>query len=719
MLNDNAATARQLSVDAQEQIVTAAGTIEKLEQRVAGLSELDLKTRDASAQLQTVNALAEHVASKVKALEHQQQTIEHALVESRKVAEMVWNMEAQIVKLNEGSAITARVEETVGKLEQLQRESTAELQEALSTRQKLTDTFDAQRRDAMELVQFVQRHVDHLAVNKNEIDTLSERVVVAQSALAGVEQRLHHVSTIDAGVSGLGEKVEQLSTRFSQLMAEAQALEHKQGMLSPLEQRLDAADAAAKSIGYQIDGLAERRAELETLSARFAEFDAIYGRASALTDTLRTDKQQLARFVDQTTSFMQDAASIAGKIETLKTSVDEAEVIALKATSLTPKVHELSDHVERLTPRLQIIDHVQARLSELHQLSADIDRKLAEQLSRQAQLDSIHLACDGLSTRLTDAQHALTALSASQTALAGIPEQIAALETDIRNTAHRVQGLHRDEETLTAQERRLTSLNDSAVGLATELAERIDLLRGAQTELANTSALKEQLFNELAQLQGMHRETFTARREADNHLQQLSARYQQIEDRRGHVALAERTVEAVERRINELERVSDAVDKKIDAIASRERIVEAVKQQVETIHAVALKTQEDLASVAAGQSDLASGRAEVQRVLADLAELSAKTADVEARAAIVNDVRRKADAVFCLLDDMRVTLDSVSEQKAMVDHVAEQLVRLDDSIAEARGTTKALQAERKLAQRIVENVRSVHARAGRESRSVG
>jgi t-SNARE complex subunit (syntaxin) len=106
-------------------------------------------------------------------------------------------------------------------------------------------------------------------------------------------------------------------------------------------------------------------------------------------------------------------------------------------------------------------------------------------------------------------------------------------------------------------------------------------------------------------------------------------------------------------------------------------------------------------------------------VLADLAELSAKTADVEARAAIVNDVRRKADAVFCLLDDMRVTLDSVSEQKAMVDHVAEQLVRLDDSIAEARGTTKALQAERKLAQRIVENVRSVHARAGRESRSVG
>jgi chromosome segregation ATPase len=68
---------------------------------------------------------------------------------------------------------------------------------------------------------------------------------------------------------------------------------------------------------------------------------------------------------------------------------------------------------------------------------------------------------------------------------------------------------------------------------------------------------------------------------------------------------------------------------------------------------------------------------------------------------------------------MRITLDTVSEQKAMIDHVSENLARLDDVITEARGTTKALQAERKLAQRIVENVRSVHARAGADIRQVG
>jgi hypothetical protein len=47
------------------------------------------------------------------------------------------------------------------------------------------------------------------------------------------------------------------------------------------------------------------------------------------------------------------------------------------------------------------------------------------------------------------------------------------------------------------------------------------------------------------------------------------------------------------------------------------------------------------------------------------------------------------------------------------------LARLDGVLEEARGTTKALQAERKLAQRIVANVQNIHARAGAEIRQVG
>ena len=84
-----------------------------------------------------------------------------------------------------------------------------------------------------------------------------------------------------------------------------------------------------------------------------------------------------------------------------------------------------------------------------------------------------------------------------------------------------------------------------------------------------------------------------------------------------------------------------------------------------------------------------------------------------------DEVRRKADAVARLLDDVNVTLNVVGEQKAMIDHVGEMLGQLDGALEDARGTTKALQAERKLAQRIVAHVQNIHARAGAEIRQVG
>jgi hypothetical protein len=70
-----------------------------------------------------------------------------------------------------------------------------------------------------------------------------------------------------------------------------------------------------------------------------------------------------------------------------------------------------------------------------------------------------------------------------------------------------------------------------------------------------------------------------------------------------------------------------------------------------------------------------------------------------------------------MLGDVQIRLDSVSEQKAMVDHVFAELAHLEYLVQEARGTMKALQAERDVAQRIVETVRQIHARSG-ERRSL-
>ena len=93
-----------------------------------------------------------------------------------------------------------------------------------------------------------------------------------------------------------------------------------------------------------------------------------------------------------------------------------------------------------------------------------------------------------------------------------------------------------------------------------------------------------------------------------------------------------------------------------------------------------------------------------------------KIVAIESRRQLVDAVQRKADTITHLLGDVQITLESVSEQKAMVDHVFAELARLEYLVQEARGTMKALQAERDVAQRIVENVRQIHTRALSEER---
>ena len=187
-----------------------------------------------------------------------------------------------------------------------------------------------------------------------------------------------------------------------------------------------------------------------------------------------------------------------------------------------------------------------------------------------------------------------------------------------------------------------------------------------------------------------------------------------MDERRADLAVVEQSVAGVDGRIQKLERLATSLDARIASIGERDRIVDAVKQEVESVHEIARKCHHDIAAIADQRAAISQTRSDLEQLAAALAVTDEKLIDVERRGVAVEDVRRKADAVVRLLDDVRLTLDTVGEQRAVVDHVTEMLAKFEDAIAEARGTTRALQAERKLAQRIVHSVREIHARAGVE-----
>ena len=144
----------------------------------------------------------------------------------------------------------------------------------------------------------------------------------------------------------------------------------------------------------------------------------------------------------------------------------------------------------------------------------------------------------------------------------------------------------------------------------------------------------------------------------------------------------------------------------------REQVIDAVRRGIEGVHALGEQSQANLAALDERRAEIARAASDLDRLRDSLAATQEKIAAIESRRQLVDDVQRKADAIGHILGDVRITLDSVGEQKAMIDHVFGELARFEYLLQEARGTMKALQAEREVAQRISENVRQLHARTG-------
>ena len=151
---------RRVAVDPTSQVGVVHEPVAELGQRrnspasqwTIGISQ------STEERLTSLNALAEHVSHKAKALESQQQSVEHAVVQANRVNEMVWSMDVQIAKLNEGMKQAAKAEDTIGRIEKLAQETNAQLDTATKTRQEAERATGKLTKDAGALLDAAHRH---------------------------------------------------------------------------------------------------------------------------------------------------------------------------------------------------------------------------------------------------------------------------------------------------------------------------------------------------------------------------------------------------------------------------------------------------------------------------------------------------------------------------------------------------------------------------------
>src|SRR4029079_6675994 len=556
-------------------------------------------SKTTEERMTSLNALAEHVGQKVKALENQKHTGEHAVVEANRLNEMVWAMEVQINKLNEGSRQAARTEERIDRVEKLSREVGGQLDAGMKSRDGFAADLARLEKDRGMLTDFVRTYTDRLSVERKEFDAFDQRVKTLQSAVVEAEKGMEALAARDRLAASMGQRVDRLSRQMQTLTTSADDLQKKQAALDGLQESLAQVDDLAKRTAWQYDNLKQSRQDLDTLRKEIQDFYKSHAAAVQLRDRLASDRAALEAFLDRTTSFSAGVPELEARMDAITSKLAIVDEGTQKAANLVSIADDLDRQMTRIASQQQFVERVEGRLNSLNVLTGEVDKKLDDQIGRRAEVETLRNQVDSVAIQVTDARQQLEGVSALQSKLMPLASQIATLKSQVEKVHARVTAVQQEEGARARQERRLGEMLVASRNYASEASERLKQVQGLAEEVGRSQVVKAALLQELSRVQGKQRDVATQLEGAEDQLKRLEGAAKAVEQRRSQLAFSEKRIAAFEARAAELSQLAEEMEAKITALTRREEVVEAVRKEVAGVHEISARSKADLQYVEA------------------------------------------------------------------------------------------------------------------------
>ena len=183
--------------------------------------------------------------------------------------EMVWAMDVQIAKLNEGSKQVARRrrhrrphgEACARKPPRSCRRRPRHVKSSAASLRRLD-------KESRGLSEYLKTTVERLSVDRKEFDQFDHRLRSLSGAVAESEARMDGVLQKDKSLSAMNQRADELSKAFQTLMAQADEMSRKQGALESLGDRLAQVDEMGRRTQAQHEALKQSRQDLEQLRHR-------------------------------------------------------------------------------------------------------------------------------------------------------------------------------------------------------------------------------------------------------------------------------------------------------------------------------------------------------------------------------------------------------------------------------------------------------------------
>jgi len=701
---------RDASREARDLAHQALDAAKDADTRVSSLRTLDDLAKTARERINSLNVLVEHVTQKARTLEAQKQTLEHAIVEQNRLSDLVWNMDAQIARLNDGMRQMAQAEGVVDRLSKAGQDAAQQLDAAHRARDLFQEEVARVDRDRAGLAEFVRANHERIDAERRQLDQFTERVGTMQASLAALETSAAALAVRDRSIVTMAQQIDALENRTAALGAGIAGLQEKQATLDDLRAKLTDVEDFARTTTQQYAAMRSVRDDLALLKQQLDVFHKAHAEAAQMRDSIEMNRLNFTAFLDRMDGFRALMPELDARLNTIGGKLSVVNEGAQKATNLVALADNLDRQMTRILNNQKLIDKVEGRINALNVAAADVDRKVDEQLQRRLEIDTLKNACDRVAVQVTDLLQKIEAVTAVQATLTPVTGAVEVLRADIERAQARLQSVQREEAFIVDQEKRLAELVMGGRTTADAVAVTLKQVQTLTDELKRSATVKDDLVQELVAVQARQRDVASHASVSDDQLKRLESALAQIEQRRSQMAFVDKTVAGFESKLGQLRKAADDLDVRIDDVAARTGVVDAVRREVEGVRELSAQSKADLQSIEDRRSDIASIKQQVEQMLLRASQTQDQLARIETRKRDVDEIFDRTSLIVSMLEDVRLNLEMVNEQKAVVDHVAGDLARLDVLVQSGQRTLQSLQAERELAERIERSIKALRSR---------
>lgn len=718
--------AQKTADEARAASANVMDSLGEMSRRLDSVLQLQDLSKEVERRVTSLHMLADHVTQRTKSLESQRHTIDHAVAETARLNQLVWTMDAQIAKLNEGRDRMHEAEEAVSRIEQIARTATQDLTTATEARDQFAKESARLESDARTQLARLRETVEQIGLYKDGLGAMDDRLRSLSDAMGDMETRAQALLAKDDALAAALQKAESLDKMFSDLRIETEELARKQNSLDGLADQLGTMEAMSRRAAAQQQSLMKAQEDLASMQAKLDEVHQAHAEVARVRLQLTQERASFEEFEQRTAAMIGRTPEIEARLDGLLEKFARLDEGTEAARKLGETSNSLDAEVNRVAARMEFVERLEERVNSLFVMSRDVEQMLGQQAARGAQIQGLTQQCESLAARLGSTQQHLESLSALQARLAPLAGEVSRIDDALHEAQRKMAEMKKDDTSALEQRTRLVGLIEQSIAQAAETTDRLRHVQALGDELAQVASRGDEAISQLAQVQARQREVLAQATLTEAQLQRADDLSRQLDQRRGLLTQAEKSLKDFEIRLADLDRHAGNVQRAMTNLAEREAMVQAVKAEVEAVRQISSSSKADLQFVAEQRGEVAELRAKVDTLLERLHGTDEKLELVDAWRKKIDEVKVGAEATTALVAGLQNTLEHLSEQRVLVDDVSEKLARLDltveeahsalsrldDTAQEAQATLRTLQREREVAERVEKSIKQLRRPTG-------